>query len=145
MTSIDPKVDQVLHCPSCLSACVNFSVVVGGDASCGVCKWSGKNNELVGAPFQHDFLSSDAIVNQLISSTKVMVAKDVGHVLLDHLVKWGFITKTNDIKKMTRELGMYLAAFAEVYVKTALDVRKKIALENDKSEINGGGNGPIKS
>ena len=138
MTNIGPKVDEVFHCPNCLSACVDFSYVVGGDASCSACGWSGKSKELAGAPFQHNFTSPDDMMTELIRSTKVMVAKDVGPVLLDHLIKWGFITRSKDIKKMTRELGMYLSDFVKVYVQTALTTRKKLVSEEGAVGVDGG-------
>lgn len=118
--------DSVRFCPQCGSASVDFSTLVGGQATCAGCRWKGATDDLLVVPIQHDFaLGKESIISDMMSDIRKFLAGELGLPWLKFLLKWGFLEgdinnlpKTLDRKKFARYLAtighaVLLAVIAE--------------------------------
>lgn len=117
---------QAFHCPMCGSACVHVSSVVGGDASCDVCKWQGHNKQLLVS--QSSPLTDDAL--ELFMDDIQGVIRESSPKLCRTLVRWGFILPEN-IREELPIYGKYLGSAVSVALLNAYTELRKKAVQHD--------------
>lgn len=115
--------DTAYFCPQCGGPAVDRSALAGGTASCRACSWAGKNEDLHGVPFEHDFGSGDAALARFTSEIASIVAQHLGHAVGAVLLKWGFIQGD----KIASELPVYGKAIAVAAAKAILETREGLA------------------
>lgn len=117
--------ETAYFCPSCGSPSVDHSVLVGGNASCKKCGWSGPNSELLAHDFEHDFTSPEAMVDMLVRDVSNVLVKlaavQLGHVL----VKWGFLDATH--KDAAKHLRQYMIEAGKAMTISFVQTRERIA------------------
>ncbi len=118
-------------CPDCGSLSVEFSALEGGDASCKVCSWSGRKDDLFVMPVNHDLGSSEEVLIGMYNSWREVFGKatvDIARFLLS----WGFLTATTEDGKHTIDkvkMARYLSAAAASALGAILEERQKIEKE----------------
>lgn len=118
--------DEVYLCPACGTAAIDFSVI-GSEASCRKCHWSGLGKEVLKQQFKHTHGTQEEITQAFLRDFKTMFAAHAATVVGRLLVKWGFLPATHD---MTKVLGRYLTVAAQAMVKAILEERDKIERES---------------
>jgi hypothetical protein len=123
-----PTKDKGLFCPACGGADVKASALAGGDASCNICNWTGKVEELATFHFSHDMGNQEQVFahffNDMRNLFSTAVAQGIGAVLL----KWGFIDQPIDKKVFAR----YIGGIAQATVKSVLETRQALEKERVK-------------
>jgi hypothetical protein len=124
--------DFVYMCPTCGSAAVEFSELVGGSAACKVCKWAGPREQLVGVPFQHAFGSREGIGFELHNDLRRLFSTPVFVTQLgSFLNRWGFINLGDDKSVVTRAVTRYIVTAVRA-VLTAL-IEERVKIEEEKA------------
>ena len=59
---------EVCFCPQCCSAAVDYSGLVGAQASCRGCGWYGEKIDLLSVPVQHTFLTDESMVLRAVEA-----------------------------------------------------------------------------
>lgn len=123
--------DKAAFCAACGSADVNTSSLAGGEASCNVCGWKGRVEDLAIFHFTHDMGDPEAVFRQFFLEIRKLLsmqfAKDVGLML----IKWGFIEEPTpkNLASVQKMLARYVAgiakAIAESIAKTRSDIEKE--------------------
>lgn len=105
--------DSVKFCPTCGSAHVEFSSLVGGQGSCKGCGWRGHADELLTVPIEHDFAGKEDMLVSMMNDIRKFLSGELGTPWLRFLLKWGFleadvnnILATLDRKKFARYLAV---------------------------------------
>lgn len=119
--------DKIKMCPECGSASVEFSVLIGGSASCKKCGWSGTKEELLTSVISHDFSSPDQVISLFARDIRDMVGKVMAKPLVSLLAKWGFFTKPSDVKLTTKETTLYIQTAARAMAVALFQTREFIA------------------
>lgn len=84
--------DHLMYlCAECGSPSLEFSVLVGGDASCKACGWSGRREGLTAIPVQQDGLADADQTFLVMYNDFRRVFRTVATPLVQLLVKWGFV------------------------------------------------------
>jgi uncharacterized protein YejL (UPF0352 family) len=85
-------------------------------------------------PIEHEFGSSEKVVQALMGDMRLMLAKHLAAPLLQFLMKWGFLS--NHITEYTKHaVGRYLAATANAMLTAVIEERQKM----EKEKHNGTG------
>ena len=105
--------DSVKFCPTCGSASVEFSSLVGGQGSCKGCGWVGNADELLVVPIEHDFAGKEGMLVSMMNDVRKFMSGELGQPWLRFLLKWGFLEAdvnnllaTLDRKKFARYLAV---------------------------------------
>lgn len=117
--------DKAYFCPGCGSSFVNAGALAGTTASCEVCSWTGKLEELATVPFSQEMGSQEEIFRQLTLDIRQLLAKSVATEFVRLLLKWGFIS--NRIDK--HEVARYLGGVAKGITQGILETRQQIERE----------------
>ena len=119
--------DEVRFCPGCGGARVDFSSLVGGEATCKGCGWKGSREELLVVPIKHDYMGKDHLLLAMMSDIRSMLSGELGVPYLKFLLKWGFLEAdvrnlkdTLDNKKFSR----YLAVIAHAVLKAVIEAKE---------------------
>jgi hypothetical protein len=118
-------------CPDCGSLSVEFSALEGGDASCKVCSWSGRKDDLFVMPVSHDLGSNEEVLIGMYNSWREVFAKftvDIARFLLS----WGFLTATVEDGKHVldkRKMARYVSAAASAALASIIEERQKLEKE----------------
>jgi hypothetical protein len=111
---------------------VDYSSLVGANATCRGCNWKGTSTELLVVPIKHEFLADEHIIRDMMSGMRQLLAGELGLPYLKFLLKWGFLegdiaraAATIDRKKFAR----YIAAIAQAILMAIIDTRAKLATE----------------
>lgn len=112
--------DVAYFCPSCGTSSVDVSSLAGGDASCSICGWAGKREDLLHVPLEHDFASQEEMVLRFIKQVAGVIAQNCAKDLGALLLKWGFL----DEKRIKKELESYIRGMAVASAKSVIDTRK---------------------
>ena len=114
--------ETAYFCPACGTSSVTSSALAGGEACCGVCKWKGTREELVGFQFEHAFDSQEEMVARFVGQLSTALARssavEVGRIL--H--QWGFL----DEKTMNEDLKVYIRMMAIASTRAVLEARQHI-------------------
>lgn len=131
--------DRVYVCPSCGSATVDASTLVGGEGSCRSCGWRGPVADLLAVPVQHAMGSPEEIKRQFYAEVKDVFSKDYAFPLLKILLRWGFLPPAPSAgspplatKVYARKLGRYMLAIANASARAIFETRDAIARENSQ-------------
>lgn len=121
--------DKAYFCPGCSSSMVNASALTGSAASCGVCNWTGKTEELVAVPFNQEMGSPEEIFRQLTLDIRQLLAKDTATDLIKLLAKWGFIGPAIDKQEIARYFGGVAKGITQGIIETRQQIEKEKALQ----------------
>lgn len=125
--------DIVYQCPQCGSPAVEFGELVGANARCNACKWNGTREELLGTPFEHMLGSREGIGFELFNDTRRLLSAPVFVVDLGgFLSRWGFIDLKAPKDVLMRKTTRYVAAIARGVLRSIIEEREKIELEETK-------------
>lgn len=120
-------------CPACGGASVSASQLSGGLASCGICAWTGKTEDLAVVPFTHDFSSDEEMLHALLLDMRKIFTTEVVMGLGRLLLKWGFLTGIEVGKDQVRvdpkALARYVGVCAGAFATAILREREKIERE----------------
>lgn len=125
--------DVIRLCPTCGGASVDFSALVGGQATCRSCAWGGSAEELLLVPIQHLYGTREGAGFALVNEYRRLY-NDRGFVqsVVSFLTKWGFVSATRDGDKInvnrTHALR-YLSAIARAGLVAIVEEREKIERE----------------
>jgi len=127
----ETKRSVAYFCPECGSASIDYSVLVGGNATCKTCGWVGSNEKLVAYQFSHDFNDDAEALHYLMNDVRKVygaASKLFGELLL----KWGFLdykqTKEG-IQLNPKQLARYMAAAAQASLRAIIAEREKMEKE----------------
>jgi hypothetical protein len=122
---------KALFCSACGSADVTASALAGGDASCNVCSWKGKVEDLAAFHFTHGMGDPEMVFRQFFLEIRKLLsmafAKEVGLML----IKWGFLEEPTpkNLANVQKTLARYIAgiakAIAESIARTRSDIEKE--------------------
>ena len=126
MTPLD-KVDYAYFCGRCGSPSLDISELVG-TAKCNACDWAGSTGDLAAMPIEHEFGSSEKVIQALMGDMRVLLAKHLASPLLHFLMKWGFLGNKNTAN-MRHEVGRYLAAMSRAMLTAVIEERQKMEKE----------------
>lgn len=122
---------QALFCASCGSASVTTSSLAGGEASCNVCGWKGRTEELAAFHFTHDLGGDGEVLRRFFMDLRTLLSLEFARGMAALLVKWGFMEQPTaaTMKQVQQHLARYIAgtakAIAESVVKTRADIEKE--------------------
>lgn len=122
--------DKAYFCPGCGSSMVNASALSGSEASCGVCNWSGKTDDLVAVPFSQSMGSPEEIFRQLTIDIRQLLAKDTATDLIKLLAKWGFLGPMIDKQEVARYFGGIAKGITQGILETRQEIEKEKALRS---------------
>jgi hypothetical protein len=131
----------VFQCPQCGSPAVEFSELVGGEATCNACTWVGKKEDLLGTPFDHILGTREGIGFELFNDTRRLLSSPVfiGE-LGGFLSRWGFIDLEEEKSVVVKKTTRYVAAIARAVLTAVIQEREKI--EKERYERERGGDTP---
>lgn len=121
--------DQVTvkFCPQCGSARVDFSELVGSEASCKGCGWKGSNEALLVVRGAAAALQGDKTA-EFVNDLRQMLSGELGVVMLRFLLKWGFLkadtnnlAQTLDRKEFARYLMRICKAVADALIEERIE------------------------
>lgn len=130
--------DALRFCPDCGSAGVEFSTLAGGSASCKGCSWKGRTEDLPLIPVRSDLGTSETVLLQIVNDLRRIMSKDMGVVLLQFLLKWGFVSGDPSKIKETvnvKEFSRYLSTITRMIVAGIMEERSKIERERVVSAV----------
>lgn len=117
---------KALFCPACGSASVDSSSLSGGEASCGICTWKGKSDELAAIPFGQASGSPEAILHQIFLDIRKFMSAGFATQYLDLLLKWGFLTEQPiNVKQVSRYMGVTCMAIARSLIEERTKIEKE--------------------
>ena len=119
--------DKAYFCPGCSSSLVNSGALAESTASCGVCNWTGKVEDLVVAPFSQSMGSPEEIFRQLTLDIRQLLAKNTATELVKLLAKWGFIGQMIDKQEVARYFGGIAKGIARGVLETRQEIEKEKA------------------
>ncbi len=127
---------EAKFCPNCGSASVDFSTLVGGEASCNACSWKGISTQLVVFPFKHEMGSEEEVARAFANDVRRVVG-DMATPLAQLLAKWGFIdakppTREDKLKLYTKELTFYITEAARAVAISFITTRQQIEMEKGR-------------
>jgi hypothetical protein len=117
--------DKSRFCPTCGGADVEVSQLAGGGASCNICGWSGKVEELLTFHFSHNLGSPEQVFQSFFLDLRGVVSQRFLEQIGKLLIKWGFIDLPIDRKLFAR----YVGGMCKGIVKGIFDTRKEIEKE----------------
>lgn len=120
-------------CAECGSASVDYSHLVGGDASCRVCSWSGRREDLVVIPVRQEGLSDDNQVFMTMYQDFRKIFRDSALPFTRFLVKWGFVDAVKRGEKLNiqkpEHVVRYINAIFQASMKSLLETRETLDKE----------------
>lgn len=117
--------NKAYFCQACSSALVNASSFIGGEASCGVCGWRGKVEELAVVPFSQENGSPEEVVRQLMVEVRGLFAKNITPDIIRMLMKWGFLSNPIDKQEVARYFGGIAGSIARGIIETRTQLEKE--------------------
>lgn len=129
---------NVYFCPQCGSAAVDYSALVGGDATCRGCKWSGPATDLLGVPMRADVSEEQLAV--FMNDLRQLLAGPNGVVYLSFLLKWGFLK--GDVNRLRetvdrKQFARYIAAIARGIAVALFDERERVEVKGKEDAAHG--------
>ena len=116
-------------CEGCGSADVTASGLSGGEASCGVCGWRGRVEELATLPFSHDMTSQGEVFHRFFLDIRNLLSKnpEVGALL----IKWGFVEfpEPKNMELVKKKLARYLGSMCMSMTKSVIEIRQQLEKE----------------
>lgn len=122
---------RALFCTACGSADVVASSLAGGEASCNVCSWKGKVEELAVLPFGHNMGDAQQVFRSFFLEIRTLMSMQFGRDFGALLIKWGFLEQPTpkNADKVRKVLARYVAgaakAILESVAKTRADIEKE--------------------
>jgi hypothetical protein len=116
--------DKAHFCPRCASASIVVSQLVGSDARCEICGWTGPSHELATFHFSHDFSSPDAVANAFFLDIRQLLSVNMCVSLGRLLMKWGFLDSLQP-----QILARYVAAVAKAIATALIQERQQVEKE----------------
>jgi hypothetical protein len=117
--------DKAYFCQCCGSALVDASSFAGGEASCNVCGWAGKVEELATVPFSQEVGSPDEVLRQLFIDIRGLFAKNISPDLIRLLLKWGFLGNPINKQHVARYFGGIARSIAQGIIETRAQLEKE--------------------
>lgn len=128
--------DKVYICPDCGSPAVTASALAGGAGECRRCPWKGQVEDLLVVPIEHTLGSAEEMKRAFHGELKNLFAKSFGVLLLQFLVRWGFVGKPPKLgsqphimKPYTALVGRYVEAAARGAANAILETRDAIEID----------------
>lgn len=134
---MDSQTQTVYVCMSCGSPAVEYSPLVGGEASCRACGWSGSREGLGAIPVRKDGLigGESTFTSMYNDFRKVFQASAPNSVAF--LVKWGFIPaeqKGMKVEVSDKTLALkYVNGIFQGALRGLLETRDRVEREKAKS------------
>ncbi len=119
--------DKAYFCAACGSALVDASSFIGGEASCGVCDWHGKVEDLAVVPFSQEVGSPEEVLRQLFIDIRGLFSKAISPDLIRLLLKWGFLNQPINRQEVARYFGGIAKSVAQGIVATRAEIEKEKA------------------
>jgi len=120
------------YCPTCGSAHIQFSELVGTEASCNTCNWKGLKEELYDVPFSHSFRGKEGLSDEFANEVRrLMENQDFAVSFIKFLVRWGFITSTEKAT-LVAEAAKYMSSAARAIANAVVAVRAN----TEKEKVN---------
>ena len=117
-------------CPTCGTSSVDYGELVGSQASCRICKWSGSKEDLINAPFAHTQGGSVGISLELFNDLRRVISVTAFMLPFSHfLERWGFIDRSASKAELVRSLSRYTSAVARSMIKAVIEEREAIEKE----------------
>jgi len=120
--------DKASFCPACGCADVTTSTLAGGEASCNVCGWKGRVEDLAVFHFSHEMGSAEEVFRNFFLDVRSLITKSSAQQIGQLLLKWGFIDAPVDRKVFAR----YLGGIAQGIAKGVFETRQAIEKEKNK-------------
>ena len=123
--------DSVQFCPTCITATIDVSLLIGGGAVCRSCGWKGTREECLTKTLQHQFASQDEIFREFSRDVQILVA-EFGAVAIGRMLrKWGFMQDGPDGKPDAKILTRYVRAIARCIANEIVKEREAIEKEEN--------------
>jgi hypothetical protein len=119
-------------CPACGGADVTVSSLAGGDASCNICSWAGKVEDLPTFHFSHDGGTPEEVLRTFFSDVRKLLAQQQFATSIGLLlIKWGFLTQPDKKTAVVfgKHLSRYVGEAAKAVVQSVIKVRADIERE----------------
>ena len=119
-------------CSACGSADVIVSALSGGEASCNVCHWKGRAEELAAFHFQHGMGSPEEVFRHFFLEMRKLISGPFGQEFGRLLIQWGFLEAPTQKNKavVMNHLARYCGGIAKAIVlsicKTRSDIDKEL-------------------
>lgn len=123
------ETDKALFCAHCGSAMVEASIV-SGVASCGICGWSGKVDELVAVPFNQKIGSPEEVLRQLSLEIRQLLSKSTATEFVRLLIKWGFIGQQIDKNEVARYFGVVAKGIATGLIEARQEIERERSMRS---------------
>ena len=123
--------DSVLFCPTCITATIDVSLLIGGGAVCRSCGWKGTREECLTKTLQHQFASQDEIFREFSRDVQILVAEFRAVAIGRMLRKWGFMQDGPDGKPDAKTLTRYVRAIARGIANEIVKEREAIEKEEN--------------
>ncbi len=127
--------DQMFICPECGSASVDFSSLVGGEASCSVCKWKGSKEQLLTVPFDNRMGSPHEVVVAMRNDLRRTFSESARGFII-FLIKWGFVPavdRRGSIEVSDHKITVrYMNAIAAASLNAIFELRQVIEKEKSR-------------
>lgn len=118
-------ITEAYFCPKCGSPGVDCSALIGGQASCRMCDWSGPTTDLTNHVFRQENGSEDQIARMFLTEIKNLVGSDFAVPMGKFLLKWGFL----DQPVSAGDLARYLTSVARAVANAVLVERQELEKE----------------
>ena len=128
--------DKAWFCSTCGSADVSASELAGGEATCNVCGWKGKVDDLATFRFSHGMNSPDEVFRMFFLDVRKMLAAGLAQDIGQMLIKWGFLETPSpkNAVAVQRRLARYIAAIAKGIVDSIVRTRAEIEREQHHAD-----------
>jgi len=118
--------DVAYFCPQCGSPALDFSILVGGEASCRSCDWEGTKGQLACSPIKHHFSSPEDMVVAITTDLRNTLTSNEFAVHLGRfLLKWGFIEHPINRDELVRYIKASVKAIFEAITQTREEIIKE--------------------
>jgi hypothetical protein len=123
--------DKARFCATCGSAYLTASELAGGEASCTVCGWKGRVEDLATFRFSHGMGSQEEVFRLFFLDIRKLLSKQFAQDAGVMLIKWGFIDAPDkkNVAAVQQKFARYIAviakSIAEGVVRTRADIEKE--------------------
>lgn len=118
--------DLSYFCPTCGTPSIETSQLIGSNAKCLGCGWSGSKEDLAVHRFTHGFTSEEDVQRAFVADFKQLMGEYIAVPLAALLMKWGFFSGAAPTPK---ELTRYIVVMSKASITALLEERAVIEKE----------------